>query len=170
MNFVVIGTDHRMQHSEPGLEALLRTWLDHRYFEPLMAIAEEYHENIGGSSVAQRLAKERQLCWYNVDMTTEEKETAGILEEQRARPGMFQETITYRVPSDEIREEAWVGKLIEAATGTTLVVCGYLHFESLVQKLRARGHAVDKRVYLETVPTIKSATTTGPFCSPPPVC
>jgi len=155
MNFVVIGTDHRMQHSEPGFEALLRTWLDQRYFEPLTAIAEEYHESIGSSSVAQRLAKDRQLRWCNLDMTTQEKETAGILEEQRARPGMFHETITYRVPSDEIREEAWVRKLIEVGTGTTLVVCGYLHFESLVQRLRARGHTVDKRVYLETVPTIK---------------
>lgn len=98
--------------------------------------------------------------WFNLDMTTQEKQTAGILEEQRNRPGMFQETVSYRVPSDDIREEAWVDKLIEAASGTTLVICGYLHFESLVQKLRARGHTVDKRVYLETVPTIKLAEPT----------
>jgi len=155
MNFVVIGTDHRMQYSDPGFEALLRAWLDRRYFEPLTVIAEEYHEAIGSSSVAQRLAKDHLLRWCNLDMTTQEKQNAGILEEQLNRPGMFQEMITYRVPSDDIREEVWVEKLIEAAPGTALVICGYLHFESLVQKLRARGHTVDKRVYLETVPTIK---------------
>ena len=155
MNFVVIGTDHRMQHSEAGFEALLRSWLERSYFEPLTAVAEEYHEAIGISSVAQRLAKDRQLPWYNLDMTTQEKQSAGILEEQMNRPGMFQEMVTCRVPSDDIREGAWVDKLIADALGTTLVICGYLHFESVVQKLRARGHTVDKRVYLETVPAIK---------------
>lgn len=155
MNFVVIGTDHRMQYSEAGFEALLRAWLGRRYCEPLTAIAEEYHEKIGNSSVAQRLAKEYQLNWYNLDMTTEEKQAAGILEEQQARPRMFREGVTCRIPSDEIREEAWISKLVKVGAGTTLVVCGYLHFESLVQRLRAAGHAVDKRVYLETVPTIE---------------
>lgn len=155
MNFVVIGTDHRMQHAEPGFEGLLRAWLQRSYFEPLTAVAEEYHEAIGTSSIAHQLAEDYRLRWFNLDMTTQEKQSAGILEEQRNRPGMFQETVSYRVPSDDIREEAWVDKLIEATSGTTLVICGYLHFESLVQKLRARGHTVDKRVYLETVPAIK---------------
>jgi uncharacterized protein YbaP (TraB family) len=89
-------------------------------------------------------------------MTIEEKQAAGILEEQLNRPGMFQEMSACRIPSDDIREEAWVEKLTSAASGTTLVICGYLHFEPLVQKLRARGHLVDKRVYLETVPTIRT--------------
>lgn len=155
MNFVVIGTDHRMQHSESGFEGLLRAWLNHNFVEPLTAIAEEYHERIGTSSVAQRLAKEHHLRWFNLDMTTEEKHQAGILQEQQGRPGMFQEAVSYRVPSDDIREDAWVAKLIAASSGTTLVICGYLHFEALVQKLHARGDNVDKRVYLETVPVIK---------------
>ncbi len=158
MNFVVIGTDHRMQHSELGFEALLRAWLDQRYLEPLTAIAEEYHEAIGATSIAQRLAKERQVQWYNLDMSTEEKYKAGILDEQLNRPDKFQEAITCRIPSDDIREEAWVEKLLKFASGTTLVICGYLHFEPLVQKLCAKGHVVDKRVYLETVPAIKFIT------------
>ena len=156
MNFTVIGTDHRMQQSDPGFEAILKVWLEQRYFEPLTAVAEEYHEAIGSSSIAQRLARDRQLRWYNLDMTIQEKQKAGILEEQLNRPRMFQEMVAYRVPSDDIREEAWAEKLIESASGTTLVICGYLHFDPLVQKLRSRGHTLDKRVYLETVPTIKS--------------
>src|SRR5450759_3872767 len=39
-------------------------------------------------------------------------------------------------------------KLINSASGTTLVICGYLHYESLVRKLREKGHTVDRRVYL----------------------
>ena len=157
MNFVVIGTDHKMQHSEAGFEGLLRGWLRVNYLQPLTAIAEEFHEAIGNSSVAKRLASEHGFRWYNLDMTSQEKQDAGILEDQRNRPGMFQEGITYRVPSDDIREAAWIEKLIGFGSGTTLVICGYLHFESLVRRLREGGHNVVKRVYLETVPAIKSA-------------
>ena len=154
MNFVVIGTDHRMQQSESGLEALIRAFLRHRYIEPLQGIAEEYSEDIG-ESVAQRIVKEREgLRWYNVDMTNEEKRIAGIQEEQRSRPAP-KDGIVFRVPSDEIRENAWVDKLVSSGAGTTLVVCGYLHCESLVRKLRQKGCAVDQRVYLEVVPKIK---------------
>jgi hypothetical protein len=157
LNFVVIGTDHRMQHSEAGFEGLLRAWIGVRYVEPLTAIAEEYHEAIGHSSVAQRLAAEYGLRWYNLDMTIEEKQTAGILEEQRNRPRMFEEAITVRVSSDDIRENAWAEKLIQSASGTTIAICGYLHYESLVAKLREKGHSVDKRLYLEIVPAISIA-------------
>lgn len=153
MNFVVIGTDHRMQHAEPGLKGLLQAWMERTFIEPLTAVAEEFHENIGDTSVAQELARERQLDWFNLDMTDAEKATAGILEEQRNRPAP-QENIAYRVPSDEIREDAWVRKLVNAESGTRIVLCGYAHFESLVGRLHAGGHGVDKRVYLETVPTI----------------
>lgn len=156
MNFVVIGTDHRMQHSEAGFEGLLRAWLAREFFEPLEAIAEEHierehtHESIG-----QRLAHERDLRWYNLDMTSEEKQQAGILNEQRGRPMSEEEGLAYRVPSDDVREDAWIQKLTSSGSGTTLVICGYLHFEPLVKRLRTKGHAVDKRVYLETVPEIR---------------
>jgi hypothetical protein len=158
MNFIVIGTAHEFQNRDPGLEGILRAFLDQRYIERLMAIAEEFHQSIGDSSIAQRLASERSLCWYNLDMTAEEKRDAGILQEQEKRGRMVQEGIAYRVPSDDVREDAWAAKLTRSAVGTTLVVCGYLHFEPLVQKLGARGHRVcDKRVYLYAVPTIVSA-------------
>ena len=57
-------------------------------------------------------------------------------------------------------------KLVNRETGTIIVVCGYAHFESLVEKLRARGHAVDKRVYLDTVPTIRSREIVGASGAP----
>lgn len=156
MSFVIIGTDHRFQYSDRGLHALVRAFLELEYFEPLSAIAEEYHSAIGETSVGQRLAVERNLRWYNVDMTLEEKLRGGILEAQQSRPGMFQANLTYRIPSDDIREEAWVEKLIEGASGTTLVICGYLHCAALARKLRKRGYVVDSRIYLEDVPTIVS--------------
>jgi hypothetical protein len=154
MNFFVIGTDHRMQHSEAGLEALIRALLRQPYFEPLEAIAEEYSEGIG-ESIGQRVVEEQDgLCWYNVDMTKEEKQVAGILEEQCARPAP-KDGVVFRLPSDDLREDAWVDKLVKSGSGTTLVICGYLHCQSLAGKLRQKGCAVDQRVYLETVPQIK---------------
>jgi hypothetical protein len=159
VNFVVIGTDHRMQHSDLGLKGLLRAIVERRHIEALIAIAEEYHEAIGHTSVARSLAEEHQLRWYNLDMTTQEKQDAGILQEQLNRPSKFRSNVTYRLASDDIREAAWVEKLTPDAVGTTIVICGYLHFEALVQRLRERGCAVDKLVYLETVPTIRMADT-----------
>jgi uncharacterized protein YbaP (TraB family) len=158
MNFVVIGTDHRMQHSDSGLEGLMRAWLTKNYIESLKGVAEEYSEKIG-ASIAQRLAHERNLHWYNIDMTMDEKRNAGILEEQENRPS--EKGIAFRVPSDEVREDAWTNKLMSSSSGTTLVICGYLHFNSLVAKLRKKGHAVDQRVYLETVPEIKQIERTA---------
>jgi hypothetical protein len=138
VNFVVIGTDHRFQAHDPGLEAILRTWIESRFVEPLSAIAEEYHDQIG-SSVAQRLAAECRIKWFNIDMTMQEKHDAGILNEQAARPGLFHGTGMYRIPSDDVREDAWVEKLTQATSDTTIVICGYLHCEPLVQKLRVRA-------------------------------
>jgi hypothetical protein len=151
----VIGTDHTVQQAEKGFEGLLRGLIEREFFEPLKAIAEEYADNIG-TSICQRLAGERGLLWYNLDMTSEEKRAVGILAEQLGRPMMFQESVAVRLPSDDVREDPWAKKLSSSAPGTTLAVCGYLHFESLVQKLRAAGHIVDKRVYLETVPEIRA--------------
>jgi hypothetical protein len=155
VNFIVIGTAHEFQNCDLGLEGILRAFLDQRYIDPLVAIAEEFHEAIGDSSLAQRLAFERHLCWCNIDMTDREKADAGILQEQEARRKMVQEGIAFRVPSDDLREDAWVEKLVGPGSGTTLVVCGYVHFEPLVKKLCARGHTTDdRRVYLHTVPEI----------------
>jgi hypothetical protein len=153
MNFVVIGTDHRMQNSEAGFEGLLRAWLSRQFFEPLGAIAEEYADAIG-SSIGQRLATERGLRWYNLDMTPDEKHRAGILADQRRRP-ISTEKISFRVPTDDVREEAWTRKLMESEAGTTLVICGYLHYEPVGKKLQAMGCTIDKRIYLDDVPEIK---------------
>jgi len=155
MSFVVVGTDHRFQDHDPGFEGILKALLAQKYFEPMVAVAEEYPEEYKVSSIGQRLAEIHQLRWFSLDMTVLEKAAAGILKEQMNRPNMFEEGAACRVPSDEIREAAWVEKLEPGGPGSSLVICGYLHFEALVQKLRAKGHVVDKRVYLETVPKIE---------------
>ena len=127
MNFIVIGTAHEFQNRDRGLEGILRAFLDEHYIEPLVGIAEEFHDAIGDSSLAQRLAFERHLCWWNIDMTDREKTDAGILQEQEDRRKMEREGIAYRVPSDDTREDAWVEKLVRSASGTTLVLCGSPH-------------------------------------------
>jgi hypothetical protein len=139
------------------LEAILQSLAGSRFVLPLGAVAEEYSERIGLETVAQRVAKRRALPWVNIDMTAQERLDAGIYEAQSNRPGMFQPNVTYRIPSDEIQENVWVEKLLRHASGTTIVVCGYLHFEALVKRLQNGGHTVDQRIYLETVPEIRQA-------------
>jgi hypothetical protein len=104
-----------------------------------------------GKSVAQCIAVEHHIEWLSVDMTPEEKVAAGISEEQRARRESGRQV---RAPSDEIREQAWIEKLEASGKQHVLVVCGYLHLEVLVQKLKFRGHETGQRVYLEIVPDI----------------
>ncbi len=77
----------------------------------------------------------------------------GIAEEQRTRRESGQQV---RVPSDEVREQAWVEKLEASGKDHVLVVCGYLHFDGLMQKLKKRGHETAQRVYLESVPDISN--------------
>lgn len=48
MNFLVIGTDHRFQNRERGLEGILRAFLDQSWIDPLTAIAEEFCAASGG--------------------------------------------------------------------------------------------------------------------------
>ncbi len=151
MNFVVIGIDHGLLLSDCGFEAMMRGFLDQRHSEPLVAIGEEWDET-KGLSICQRLAAEHRVRWYNPDLSIEEKRAMGILDEQVARRKLGG---VFRVPSDEIREEAMANKLSQFEPGTTFVVCGYLHFESLVEKLRKKGNFVETRVYLRTLPNIK---------------
>jgi|HubBroStandDraft_4_1064222.scaffolds.fasta_scaffold666469_1 hypothetical protein len=158
-SFVVIGTDHNFQERDPGFEGMLRALLSRNFFEPLIGIAEEYHDKLG-DSICQRLAAERGLLWYNVDMTTEERQKAGILDDQFRRP-ISTDEIAYRVQSDDVREQAWIEKLISSESGTTFVICGYVHFVAIVKKLRARGHTVDTRVYLDSVPEIRDLVKTA---------
>jgi hypothetical protein len=98
-----------MQQSDRRLGGLLRAILEQQHLEPLNAIAEEYHEN-KATPVAQRLADEHQLRWYNLDMTIQERQDAGILTEQLNRPSTFQSNVTYRLSADDVRESAWVEK------------------------------------------------------------
>jgi hypothetical protein len=153
----VIGTDHRIQPGEVGFEAMLDAFVKKRWILPLRYIAEEYAPNLG-ETAAQRIAKESDLNWYNLDLSHDERIAVGILEEQQRRPAC-KDNVAYRVPSDDVRENAWVEKVLDSGRGcTTIAICGFCHFESFVQKLEARGCTLGLRVYLEYPLQIKLAT------------
>jgi hypothetical protein len=156
MQFVVIGTDHRMQavDADCGMEPLIRAISRQRFFEPLVAIYEEW-DKAQGKSVGERIADELRVHWDTVDMTPDEKGEAGILDEQVNRREFAP---TARVPSDDVSERAWVEKLSKTAEGTIIVICGYVHFEAFVGKLREKGHAIDARVYLPQMLKIDNLT------------
>ena len=156
MNFLVIGTDHTIQR-EPGFAGLLRGWLCAQR-DGYEAVAEETSDALPPSA-ARRVAEEYGLRWYNLDMTVQEKADAGILgglREQR-----FSSEHVHRNKGDEVREAAMIEKLLNSGSQTTLVICGYVHFDPLVKKLRAEGHLVETRVYLETVPEIHPPSNPG---------
>jgi len=151
MTFEVIGTDHRFQLRDLGLQRLLESFFEMKYFAgPIQLIAEEWDEQ-WGKSAAHKIADEHRIDWLSVDMAPEEKVEAGIADEQRTRRESGRQV---RVPSDEIREQAWIEKLETCGEKHVLVVCGYLHLDGLVRKLKMRGHETAQRVYLESVPDI----------------
>lgn len=129
-----------------------------RFVELLYAVAEEYHEDIGPTTVGQQIANERGVPRYNLDITADERHAAGILEELRNRPEP-KDAVCFRLPADDIREDAWMQKLTGSGlSGTTIVICGFLHYEALVSRLRAQTEGVTARVYLpDHVPVIKKA-------------
>lgn len=54
-----------MQNSEPGFQGLVSGLLRQEFFEPLEAIAEEFHEALG-DSLAKRLTQKRGLRWMRI--------------------------------------------------------------------------------------------------------
>src|SRR5229473_8617962 len=137
MTFEVIGTDHRFQQRDVGLQRLLESFFELKYYAgPIQLIAEEWDEQ-WGKSLAQKIAAEHNIEWLSVDMTPGEKVAAGIAEEQRTRRESGRQV---KVPSDEIRVQAWMEKLEATGKNHVLVVCGYLHLDDLVRKLKMCGH------------------------------
>ena len=106
-----------------------------------------------GMTIAHQLAcrNEPAILWRNIDMNDDERRAAGIFDEQNDRPqrpvfseGPMPEMIWDRVPSDCIREDFFVSRILETANGDgrVLVLLGNGHVAPVAKKLRATGHTV----------------------------
>ncbi len=83
-------------------------------------------------------------------MTDDERRAEGIFDAQRDRPGhadwseMPPGWIQERIPSDKVREDFFVSRILESndINGKVLVLLGRMHVTLVAEKLRATGHTV----------------------------
>ena len=115
------------------------------------AILEEWSRE--EMTIAHQLARRNEpaILWRNIDMTDDERRAKGIFDEQDDRPqrlvfndGPMPEMIWDRIPSDCIREDFFVSRILETANGDgrVLVLLGNGHAAPVTDKLRAIGHTV----------------------------
>jgi hypothetical protein len=114
------------------------------------AILEEWSRT--EMTIAHQLScqNEPAIPWQNIDMTDDERRAAGIFNVQWYRPGhpdwseMPPSWIQDRIPSDEVREDFFVSRILESndSNGKVLVLLGNMHVTPVAEKLRAMGHNV----------------------------
>ena len=126
-------------------------------------IAEEYSADFNElNTLAKQVTIESGIPYTTVDMTTAERQAAGIYERLCIRPavnfnpntGELRERHLYLRHADGVREEFWLDKIEARGTdGRVLIVCGHLHLDPLTKRAEIRGHRVKKRVYPIDLPT-----------------
>lgn len=95
-----------------------------RFITSLGAIAEECSERIGAVTIAQSVARQLEIPWFSIEMTTQEK-------------------LDSRIPSDDIREEDWIARLLSGPSGprswsaAALIARPFL--ETVPQILQSKG-------------------------------
>jgi hypothetical protein len=157
MHCIILGTDHTLQPSDSGLKAKLDSILCEQI---VTLIAEEVDADKMPNvrTVARDLTDIAvpKIHWVSIDMTTDQKQVAGIYERLKDRPrvrfhpdkGVYEDRV-YFLYADGVREEFWLDRVVEAKSeGSVLIVCGYSHLESLVERAKARGWTAAKDIYL----------------------
>jgi hypothetical protein len=159
MDYVVVGTDHKLQRADSqdtGLRDLLQSIIASH---PVVLIAEEVKTSEDVRTFGRELIGEDK--WLSIDMTTQQRKDAGIYEVLRSG-GPVRHPVTgndvrgnvYHKKSEGIRETFWLGKIqgwckgAKVASGTVVVTCGHNHLKPLAEKIKAQGHSVIEREYL----------------------
>ncbi len=151
MKLIVLGTDHALQRSDPGLKQFLDALIE---TERVAFVGEEYTT----TSVARQVAESKGIQWIQIDMTQEDRNRAGIggllgrKFQYRANNSVDEEIAIYAPKGDGIREEWWLTKIEnESGSGTALLICGSCHLQPVTEKARHRGHQVSSHFYPEAL-------------------
>jgi hypothetical protein len=151
MKLIVLGTDHYLQPSDPGLKQCVDALVA---ADCVTLIGEEYTP----MSVAHQVAESKGIQWIQIDMTEEERNRAGIgdllLRKFRHRANNFidDEIAIYSPKGDGVREEYWLRKIEHQGDHVTaLLICGACHLRPVTTKAQARGHQVSHHFYPETL-------------------
>jgi hypothetical protein len=161
MKIIIIGVGHTSQNSSIELQNLLTEITES---ESVIVIGEEARGQ--SATFVQRIAMERGVPWVQIDMTTKERQDAGIadiLDTRMEHSSPFQSSngiisdeqwaaafdengqviqkLVYSEKEDGMREYFWLDRISEAAmNGTAIIVCGALHARPLAEKAHQRRH------------------------------
>jgi hypothetical protein len=152
--YVILGTSHDIQWAGgapspsvrkdiDGLKSTIRGLIA-KYKVKLIA-----EETLGPNSpptVAREIANSEKICYREIDMSRDEVEAAGILEELERRYDQRSEenpnSEVRMCHADDIRENSWLDVIEQMKLTPVLVVCGWAHTDFLASKVRARQYVV----------------------------
>lgn len=160
MDYVTVGTDHKLQKSDSqdtGVKDLLSQILQNN---PVVLIAEEVETSKPVSTFGRELVGEDK--WLSIDMNDDERKAAGIYNTllhggapvRDPRTGFDVQGNEYHYVSEGQRENHWLNKIEHwckekgIADGTVVLVCGHNHLPFVGTKISERGHSVVQLEYL----------------------
>ena len=160
MDYIIIGTDHKLQKSDAtktGLRDMLLSIVNKR---EVVLIAEEVSTSKDISTFGRELIGDAK--WLSIDMTTQERKDAGIYEVLRAAVGPGYDPVTHRdirvnpyhMRAETVRENFWLDRIAkwcednQVSAGTIVITCGHNHLKFLSDKVIQRGHNVTTREYV----------------------
>jgi hypothetical protein len=165
MNVIFISIDHYLQlveaetdseslrTSKTRLREILKEQLAGRRVAAIFEESSPRKDSIAAQIAGQR---DPRVPWHNISMTEEERRAAGIYEALLNRPGGPDETMEFtieeRIPADEVREDYFTGRILDAdkAEGNVIVLLGDMHVQPVADRLLTKGHTVE--IFGELVP------------------
>lgn len=144
---LIIGLDHKVQWGDDSgqLRILLSSSITEK---AVQLIAEEAFAL--PTTVGRRIACELGIPWLELDLDAFDRQRKGVADELDSRyqgplfnGGVIGFESAYLPNADGIREEVWITRLQRFPADSTLVICGALHVDPLVKKLRHIGRVVD---------------------------
>ncbi|MGO8794537.1 MAG: hypothetical protein ACLQLC_06920 [Candidatus Sulfotelmatobacter sp.] len=173
MNYVTVGTDHKLQKSDSankGLRNILQSILQNN---DVVLIAEEVETSNPVQTFGRELVGEDR--WLSIDMNDDERKVAGICNAllhsgapvSDPRTGEDVRQNDYHQVSEGKRENHWLDKIenwckekgiseetvispgvVVHTPKTVILVCGDNHLPFVGSKISARGHSVVQLKYL----------------------
>jgi hypothetical protein len=151
MEYIIIGTDHDRQRSDFSDTGLRDKLQEYSRTQNVVLIAEEVDAN----KDVQTFGRDLVGCtkWLSIDMTTEERKSAGIYRELSTSPpgcddnGQFYLANWYHKRADAIRENFWLDRIERwckqngVRRGVIIITCGHNHRPYLADKIKQRDPA-----------------------------
>lgn len=159
MNILIVAIDHGLQlerhpsdsaqlaAQKDQLEALLKREIQKR---KIGFISEESDPN--KKTIARTLAESGQptIQWKNIMMSEKERESAGIKEALKNRPGhpdykTMSFWVEIRIPEDVVIESFFIEQTLQTVNGTEsiLMLLGGAHVDAVAARLTKKGHQVE---------------------------